>query len=41
LLVLLVVLHAAAALHHALILRDGTPARMGLGRIPPAQDPAS
>jgi cytochrome b561 len=32
LLILLVVLHIAAALHHALIRRDGTLARMGLGR---------
>jgi len=34
LLALLVVLHVAAALHHALIRRDGTLARMGLGRPP-------
>jgi cytochrome b561 len=37
-LALLVVLHVAAALHHALIRRDGMLARMGLGR-PPRKEP--
>jgi cytochrome b561 len=39
LLALLVLLHVAAALHHALVRRDGTLARMGLGRLPP-QEPS-
>jgi cytochrome b561 len=37
LLALLVILHVAAALHHALIRHDGTLARMGLGRLQPRE----
>lgn len=38
-LALLVALHVAAALYHAFIRRDGTLARMGLGRRPPPRPP--